>query len=202
MSEKKMKSKKTYLIDNNNSRKEKIKSVEGYDCIGPCYPSNTYYYNPLNLSLISNNYPSCPIKELNVIGPDGKIYKKKSDKCYDNDINKGSVYFDIFSDHIQIANTSDDFLTNIYNLNGISDVVYFLSNSISNLPIYSQRRLLEAIYSVYYKYIEFPKVLFATKLLYVIENIYKIENMDVNKIQQKLNSTSKSNSQDLYSLFK
>ena len=205
--------KKTYKINNNfknNNDDKKIKSVEGYDCIGPCYSSNTYYYNPLDLSIISNSYPSCPIKPINSIDSKGQISKKKSDKCFEEDINKGKLYFDIFSDHIQIATSSFNFLSQIYNLNNISDVVHFLSYTIDTLPIYSQRRLLGAIYDVYYKYIEFPKLLFCKKLLFVLTDIYKITGLDENKIKLKLdnanntdntNNTNNINSRDLYDIF-
>ena len=188
--------------DNIKSDKErKIISVEGYECIGPCYPPNTYYYNPLDLSLISTPFASCPIKPVDVIGLDSKIHKKKFDRCNDEDINKGKLYFDIFSDYIQIATTSDNFLSEIYNLNNISDIVHFLSNSIDTLPIYSQRRILGAIYDVYYKYIEFPKLLFCKKLLIVLKNIYKLIDLDENSIQTKLSNSELSNSKDLYKLF-
>lgn len=198
--------KKTYKINNNlkNNYDEKIKSVEGYDCIGPCYSSNTFYYNPLDLSIISNSYPSCPIKPVNSISSNGQITKKKSDKCFEEDINKGKLYFDIFSDHIQIATSSFNFLSQIYYLNNISAVVHFLSNTIDTLPIYSQRRLLGAIYNVYYKYIEFPKLLFCKKLLFILTDIYKITGLDENKIKSKLDNTinnHNTNYGDLYNIF-
>lgn len=194
--------KKSYKINNTlkNNNDEKIKSVEGYDCIGPCYPSNTFYYNPLDLSIISNSYPSCPIKPTNVTS-NGKIVKKKSDKCFENDINKGNLYFDIFSDYIQIATSPCNFLSQIYNLNNISDIVNFLSNDFDTLPIYSQRRLLGAIYDVYYKYVEFPKLLFSKKLLFVLTHIYKITDLDEKKIKSKLDNLDKTNYSDLYSIF-
>lgn len=187
--------KKTYKINNNskNHNDEKIKSVEGYDCIGPCYSPNTYYYNPLDLSIISNSYPSCPIKPINSIDSKGQITKKKSDKCFKEDINKGELYFDVFSDYIQIATSSFDFLSQIYNLNNISDIVHFLSYTIDTLPIYSQRRLLGAIYDVYYKYIEFPKLLFCKKLLFVLTDVYKISGLDENKIKTKLDNINNTN---------
>lgn len=195
--------KKIYTINNNlnNNEKKKIKSVNGYDCIGPCYSPNTYYYNPLNLSLISTPYPSCPIKQKNIINADGTTHKKNFDKCFDKDVNTGNLYFDIFSENTQISTTVDNFLSEIYELHNISDVVHFLSNSIDVLPIYSQRRLLKAIYSEYYKYIEFPKQLFSKKLLHVLKNIYNINDLNEHKIQQKLNSLKHNNSDDLYNFF-
>lgn len=190
--------KKSYSI-NNNSTNGKIKSIEGYDCVGPCYPANTYYYNPLDLSVISNNFASCPINPIDTVYLNNKIIKKKSDRCNDADVNKGNLYFDIFSDYIQIATSPSNFLSQIYNLNNLTDIVHFLSNSIDTLPIYSQRRLLKAIYNVYYKYVEFPKLLFCKKLLFVLKNIYNIKNLDENEIKLKLNNFD--TEKDLYDIF-
>lgn len=184
-----------------NKDVNKIKSIEGYDCIGPCYPPNTIYYNPLNLTITLSEFPSCPIKEKVVLNSDGKKNKIYSDRCYDKDINKGHMYFDIFSDYIQISTTSEKFLAEIYNLNNISDIVYFMSNSIDTLPIYSQRRILKAIFEVYYKYAEFPKNLFSKKILFVLKNIYKINNLDENKILKKLNNSSENKITDIYDYF-
>ncbi len=193
--------KKTYTLNNNPKNKNKITSVEGYECIGPCYSSNSYYYNPLDLSLISTPFSSCPIKEKSIIGSDGNTYKKNFDKCYEKDINKGELYFDIFSDYIQISTSSENFLSEIYGLNNITDIVHFLSNTIDTLPIYSQRRLLGAIYDAYYRFVEFPKLLFCKKLLYVLKNIYLINDLDENKILTKLNKVESNNFADLYSFF-
>ena len=201
-----MNNKKTHPITNNsnnsnNSNTNKIKSIEGYECIGPCYPPNTYFYNPSNLALISNPYPSCPIKEQLITNPDGSVYQKLSAKCNEEDINKGETYFDIFSDNVQIATSSSNFLSDIYNLSNIADTVRFLTNEFDNLPIYSQRRLLNAVYLTYYKYIEFPKSLFAKKLLFILKNIYKITNLNEDKIIHKLNNVKSLNTDDLYTHF-
>ena len=190
--------KKTFAIRNNPN---KIKSVDGDECIGPCYPANTYYYNPSNLGLVFNNFPSCPIKEQIIINPDNTTYKKISAKCNNEDINKGELIFDIFGDSMQIASSSINFLSEIYDLNNIADIVRFLTNDYDNFPIYSQRRLLEAIYSSYYNFIEFPKLLFSKKLLLILKYIYKITNLNEDKILSKLNNYESTNNQDLYTLF-
>ena len=200
-----MNNEKKYVISNNYTNNNidinKIKSIEGYECIGPCYPANTYYYNPSNLALISNSYPSCPIKEQQIVNPDGSMYKKLSAECDEKDIGKGKLYFDIFDDNIQIATSSSNFLSEIYSLSTITDIVRFLTNDFDNLPIYSQRRLLEAIYSAYYKYIEFPKLLFVKKLLYILKNIYEITNLNEDKIIHKLNNIEQTDTGNLYTYF-
>jgi len=197
--------KKKYSVSNKSNKSEKIKSVEGYDCIGPCYPPDTFYYNPTNLTLIKNNYPSCPIKPQTITNPDGSKsgLNLVSSKCDNENIGKGHLYFDIFSDYVQISTSSDNFLSEIYNLSTIADVVHFMTSSLDTLPIYSQRRVLKAIYEVYFKYVEFPKNLFAKKILFILKNIYKINNFDENKILLKLNNVDnyKENINDLYKFF-
>ena len=179
----------------------KIKSIENYECIGPCYPANTPYYNPSNLALITNFFPSCPIKEQLITNSDGLTYKKFYGKCNIDDINEEYLNFDIFSDTIQIATSHNNFITEIYNLNNITDIVRFLSNEFDIIPIYSQRRLLGAIYLTYYKFVEFPKLLFAKKLLFILKNLYEISNLNENKILYKLDNLEYPNTKDLYSLF-
>jgi hypothetical protein len=184
----------------NNNDNNKIKSIDGNNCVGPCYPKNTFYYNPYNLVLTKSDRLSCPIKPQKKINSDGKIEEINSNFCYDKDINKGHLYFDIFNDSVQISTSSNNFLKEIYRLNNIEDIVHFLSNSIEILPIYSQRRILKAIFEVYYKYPEFPKLLFSKKLLFILINIYKINNLDKNIIVTKLNNIQNLDN-DFYSYF-
>lgn len=184
----------------NNSNK--IMSVNGLKCIGPCYPPNTTYYNPLNLSVINKNFPSCPTKQYEYID---KGHKKKAsyDKCYPEDVNEDYITFDIFTDVVQIANTPNNFLKEIYLINDISDLVNFLNNSFDTLPIYSQKRLVKVIFESYYQYIEFPKLLFVQKLVNVLEHVYNIDitklsdDKKIIKILEKINE----NSLDLYDYF-
>jgi hypothetical protein len=167
-------------INSNEYKFKNIKSNNGYDCIGPCYPANTIYYNPLTLTPIKSVFPSCPInkKEINESGQKQYIF---ADKCNATDINDEYLYFDIFDESVQIANSSDNFLKQIYNINNIVDVIYYLNNSINELPIYSQKRFLKAIFEVYYKYVEFPKIFFSDRILLILNEIYKINTKISNK---------------------
>ena len=122
------------------------------------------------------------------------------DKCYDKDVNKGYLSFDIFNDAVQIASTSNIFLKQVYGINNITDLVNFLSDSIDTLPIYSQRRLLKAIFETYYKYVEFPKLLFVKKIYLILKKIYKLNDLDEKIILNKLEKINE-NSYDLYQYF-
>jgi len=188
-------------IDTETNNNTQIKSISGYNCIGPCYPPNTIYYNPMTLTFIKSDFPSCPIKKKEILLDNGNKTTIYADKCYTVDINKGYIYFDIFDDSVKIANSANLFLVQIYNINNISDVIFFLNNSIDILPLYSQRRILKAIFEVYYKYIEFPKIFFSKKISTILKKIYKIKNnFNDDEMISDLNIIS-SKSIDIYKFF-
>ena len=188
---------------NTNDNDEQVISVNGINCIGPCYPSNTLYYNPLTLTPIKVTQPSCPTKKYNAIGDGDKEKTFYYDLCNPEDINKGYLSFDLFNDVVQIANTPNNFLKQIYSINEISDCVHFLSNSFDTLPIYSQRRLAQVIFEVYWKYIEFPKSLFVKKLIVILNQIYRMEKNKLNDEKKIINVLDKinTNSLDMYEYF-
>jgi hypothetical protein len=182
--------------DNNNDTKKKLKekniiSSNNYRCVGPCYPPGVNYYNPFNLIPIISDFPSCPVDPK---GKKGIIF----DKCNVNDIDENYQNFDIFKDIINIASTPNLFLKQIYHIYNISDIVYFLNDTVDILPIYTQRRVLKAIFETYYKYVEFPKLLFISKLKNVLEKIYNIKNLNPQKTLSILDNIS----QNSYSLYK
>ena len=185
--------------DNNNNNIQ-IKSLNGYECIGPCYPPNVVFYNPITLTGIKASYSSCPIKIQKVIDNNKKEKKILADKCNIENVDKNYNSFDIFTDSFKIVPNDYMFLKQIYNISDINDVVNFMSNSMDVLPIYSQRRLLKSIFITYYKYIEFPKKIFIQKLMFILENIYKIKKIDENKIYEDLENII-NNSLDLYLFF-
>ncbi len=182
------------MKDNNYDNVKKLKdtpiiSSNNYKCVGPCYPPGINYYNPFNLIPIKSDVATCPINPKN-----GIIF----DKCNLNDIDKNYQNFDIFKDIINIASTPNLFLKQIYHIYNISDVIYFLNDTIDTMPIYTQRRVLKAIFETYYKYIEFPKLLFVSKLKNVLEQIYNIKNLNPQKTLRELDNIS----QHSYNLYK
>ena len=186
---------------NDKNQNKLIKSIDGYNCIGPCYPANTIYYNPISLTPIKSTFPTCPIKKTISSQDSGEkkiIYAKE---CKKSDITDEYKYFDIFDDSVQIANSSDNFLKQIYEINNIQEVIYFLNNSIDVLPIYTQKRILKAIHEVYYKYIEFPKLFFADKILKILNEVYKINlKITSNELIKDLDIIN-SNSYEIYKFF-
>jgi hypothetical protein len=159
---------------NNTTNSNEIVSVNGIKCVGPCYPPNTFYYNPLTLTPIKvSNLPSCPTRNYEGIN-NGEKTKLYYDICYPEDVNKDYTSFSLFDDVFKIANTPNNFLKQIYSINDITDLVNFLSNSFETLPIYSQKRLGKVIFEVYWKYIEFPKSLFVKNLVNILHKVYGI----------------------------
>ena len=159
------------------------KSVNNLDCLGPCYPPNTIYYHPIYFTPQIFNDFTCPITRI--------LDKNKDiDRCKEEDVSNDYKDFDIFEPIVHIANTPKTFLEQIYNINIIQDVIQFLEDSIDELPIYSQKRLLESIYETYIDNSSFPKELFSEKVHNVFKKIYKI-NLPIDKISSKLFSDKK-----------
>lgn len=176
-----------------------IKSVNGYKCIGPCFPPNTIYYNPASLVAIKSKDITCPVREK--INLNGNYKYMYADQCESKNIFKDYMDYDIFDDYFQIVSSSNDFLKQIYKLNNIIDIIHFISDSIDVLPIYSQKRLIKAIYEVYYKFIEFPKKIFSDKIHKILNKIYQINKIITpNDILNELNNLKliKSDEQDIF----
>lgn len=171
-------------------------SKKGYNCIGPCYPSNTLFYNPMNLNgYYSKNDSYCPIT---------KVYDetlKKNifvDKCHKKDISIDYKKYNIFDDTFKIATTKNKFLNQIYNINDINDVINFINDSINLLPIYSQKRIISCIFNVYSKNINLPVNKLTEIILNILEKIYDI-NIKFTILNKKIiNFTNKNKSIDIF----
>ena len=169
------------------------KSINENKCVGPCYPPNTIFYHPIYLTPYIKDIISCPI--FKTIDKTGK--KIDVDECNKEDLTKNYKDFNIFDDPVQIANTPEIFLEQIYNIISIQDVITFLNNSIDEMPIYSQRRLLDCIYSSFIINNNFPKELFSEKIQHILKTIYDID-ISVKKIQKKISSNKNINDIFLY----
>lgn len=191
----------TTKILNNSPYKNELFQVENSRCLGPCYPANTTYYHPLTLQSINNKFSSCPTKSIKVNGQT-QIF----DECIVND-NFDYKSYDIFADIFDLASTDNLFLEQIYKIKNINDVILFLDNEINELPILSQKRIINSIYKVYRdddifpnnKYIEclqnilnsrFNLNVSSKKILNIImKNKHKTIYDDIfEKIKQKINS--------------
>lgn len=170
------------------------KSINNNDCLAPCYPPNTIYTHPIYFTPVIFNNITCPILEKK--NADGDLIR--IDICDKDDLNDDYINFDIFEPILHIANTSKSFLEQIYNIFTIQDVNKYLEDSIDELPIYTQKRLLNTIYLVYESNISFPKDLFVEKVHNILKKIYKI-NLPTEKIYRKIYSDK--NIQDIFDYF-
>ena len=186
-----------YNSEKNNEKDNLIKTIisnKGYKCIGPCYPPNTIFYNPLGLIPTLSSEPTCPIKK-SFDNEYGKfIY---ADKCNIEDINYNYNNLDIFDESVKIALTSDLFLKQIYNIKNISDVVIFLNDTINNLPIYSQKRILNCIIKTYKNINEFPFKIIIEKINIILKHINKFT-IPTNKIYDEIILFNKNNNEDIF----
>jgi len=168
------------------------------NCIGPCYPKNTLIYNPLTLHAIkSKNYNICPIektfiKELKgVVEYDTcKIDKQNDNENYEN--------YDTFADVIRFATTDDAFLKQIYNISNILEVNQFEQNNINELPILSQKRLINCIYQVYKDNDTFPSENFINITKNILKELYNINAKSKKIIDYIMNNKYKTNWPDLF----
>ena len=184
-------------IDNNSKT---IYSNKGYKCIGPCYPENTIFYNPLGLIASISNYPSCPINKEYDKENDNYIY---ADECNKKDVNYDFMNYDIFDESVKICIDKNHFLIEVYNIKNLKESINFLNDSLYTLPIYSQKRILDCIYATYSKYNEFPLKIFSEKLQLILKKIYKIK-IDVIKIYEdliKIHHINDNNNDNLYIYF-
>ena len=165
----------------NSKSTENIEFPNGlnYKCIGPCYPADMLYYNPLSLQAIKNKYSTCPIYPQKI----GNKLKIK-DKCV---LNKNYDYdsYDMFSDVVQVATSDNVFLEQIYNIKTIYEVELFLENNINQLPNLSKKRMINSIYRVYRDNDLFPNNNFISQVKFLLKFYYNID-MKSTKIINKI----------------
>ena len=134
------------------------------NCFGPCYPPNTLYYHPTQLvSLYDDEDYTCPI----VL----EDYTQKNIKCEPNNITKNDET-DLL---ITFSNNSYSFLKDIYNIKNYDNVINYLEINIKNLPIFSQKRILNCIYCAYINNENFPNKNFIYRVKNVLEIIFNLK---------------------------
>ena len=182
------------IIDNTtNNNSNQIITKNGYKCLGPCMEANKLFYHPITFQAIITKYPVCPIYDRNKHDPKNKDEVLIYDKCNIEDNNKINYKkYNIFDDNIYFCNSKNDFLVEVYNIKNIIDIINFFNDNFNELPIYTQKRLLNYIYDVYISYNDFPFELFSDKLIDVFNKIYKIK-LNNNKIIKKIKTTKINN---------
>jgi hypothetical protein len=168
-------------------------SKNNKNCIGPCYPPNVLFYNPLTLTVSTNTNAACPI-----VREFSKDEYKDVDICNIEDISYDYSKYESFEDIIQIISTPHLFLKQIYKINNYSDALLFMQDSMDFLPIYSQRRIISSLFLEYRFKSNFVNKLFITKVKNIIKNIYNIKLHSIDIKNKILDIIDKENYIDLF----
>ena len=147
------------------------------ECISKCHPKNTLFYDD-----ISYNKPYIFDKDKCTI----LIKNKKGETIKDCKPNNFVDNIDDDDNLLNILiNNSYSYLNNIYNLKTYDDILNFLQINIKDLPILTQKRILNCIYCAYINYSEFPN----KKYIFKVKNILHLYfNLKINskKIYNKI----------------
>jgi hypothetical protein len=164
------------------------------ECISKCYPKNTLFY------LTSSNNPKIMDKNICSILPD--LQYKNKDRYIECESNN---FTDNISDNDNLLNilinNSYSFLNNIYNLKTYEDTINFIEMNIKELPIITQKRILNCIYCAYINYPEFPNKKYIFKVKNVLDLVYNIKvhsNKIYNKIIKLKNNNKYKNNNDIF----
>jgi hypothetical protein len=117
------------------------KSLQGYQCIGPCYKKNTKIIHPLYLNIITNDKDDyfCPTNEWIHKDNKGNLQRFYTDKC-NNDITKKRDINDLLYPHTNFDELS--FIDTFYNINNFSDALDWISENKSS-PISTKQRIFD-----------------------------------------------------------
>ena len=136
------------------------------ECISKCYPKNTLFYSALNQEPYLFDKDKCSI--LTSSNQDEQIKDCKSNHFVDN-IDENDNLLNI------LINNSYSYLNNIYNLKTYDDILNFLEMNIKELPLLTQKRILNCIYCAYISYSEFPNKKYIFKVKNILNLVYNIK---------------------------
>lgn len=127
-------------------------SVNGRQCIGPCYDKDTWIVHPLTLEQTKNiDYPFCPINKT-VEKKDGKTKEMYIDECYmpteSGTYSQRELEMNILLPSIDFS--CDNFLKIYYNIYTLDELFVWL-NSNKNKPLRTRERIVECSWSSYWK---------------------------------------------------
>jgi len=144
------------------------------ECISKCYPKNELFYG------IIDNFPYIFEKEKCSIIPINNLYTKEcKSNNFINNIDDNDNLLNI------LINNSYSFLNNIYNLKTYDDVLNFLEMNIKELPLLTQKRILNCIYCAYINYSEFPNKKYVFKVKNILNLIFNLK-INSKKIYNKI----------------
>ena len=104
----------------------------------------------------------------------------------------------MFEDILQIAINFDVFLKQIYDLSNFQQVNHFIENNINELPLLSQKRLINSIYQVYKDNDIFPTDNYIRVIKHILKELYDIDAKSKKIINYIMNNKYKTNWDDLF----
>ncbi len=158
-----------------------MSNLKNKQCIGPCYPNDYLYYNPITLQPVLNKKSSCPIEPTYKNNNKTELITIK--KC--DIVSENYMDNNIFDEFIQIANTPLIFLSQIYNIKNYTDVDNFINNDIFQSPILTQKRIINSIFLAYRSNSDFPNEIYINIFIKLFSDIYNV-NLNVTKITKKI----------------
>ena len=134
------------------------------ECISKCYQKNELFYGIIyNLPYIFDK-EKCSILPINNL-----TTKECKSNNFINNIDDNDNLLNI------LINNSYSFLNNIYNLKTYDDILNFLEMNIKELPLLTQKRILNCIYCAYINYPEFPNKKYVFLVKNIIINIFNVK---------------------------
>ena len=149
------------------------------------------------ISIKSKDQNLCPIAPGSIKEINGKL-NEPADTCNINNDNFDYENYDMFEDILQIAITYDVFLKQIYDLSNFQQVNHFIENNINELPILTQKRLINSIYQVYKDDDSFPTDNYIVVIKHIFKELYNIEAKSKKIINYIMNNKYKTNWNDLF----
>lgn len=145
------------------------------ECISKCYPKNTLFYSIIHSEPIIFDKDKCSILH----DVNNKVVKECKANNFVDNINENDNLLNI------LINNSYSYLNNIYNLKTYDDILNFLEINIKDLPLLTQKRILNCIYCAYINYSEFPNKKYVFKVKNILNLIFNIK-IHSNKIYNKI----------------
>ena len=171
---------------NNLSIKKFNKSVNNYQCIGPCYPRNKWVLHPNTLEYISNTETSfCPINGITKLDPETKTYYvKHDDKCIiekdeDNSSTQSEEESTMNAVLPYLGFNLTDFLIQFYNISSYEEGIDWIEKN-PTVPLLTKKRIFEIILYIYGNKIDIIDNRTIDFFIEIIKQIY------INKIYQSI----------------
>ena len=189
---------------NENVIKKYPKSVNGYQCIGPCYEGKTLIVHPITLNTISKGYNFCPI---NLTQTGNVKQDNETDRCLQptHNINITNKELEINMLNPYIDFNARQFISIYYDIHSFEDSMNWLEEN-KYLPLETKIRVIKnslfifgsTIEMIDHRFIDFFITLIKKKYInHIYNNIYKYIGQNEDSIVLKKPENNKLEKKDL-----